>query len=52
MLKRRLPNWLLTQSSKLLGFFTGSSRALKYDSMQRDDSMMPSFLSASPALSG
>src|ERR1700686_3790210 len=52
MLNRRLPNWFDTQSSKFFGFLTGNSFDQKYDMTQRVDSKMPSFMSASPALSG
>src|SRR5947199_1488924 len=52
ILKSRLPNLLLTHSSKFFGFATGKQRALRYDSMHRPASRMPSFLSASPPLSG
>ena len=52
MLKSREPNWLVTQSWKLLGFLCGNARAFRYDSTHRADSTTPSLVSASPALSG
>ena len=41
VLKRRLPNWLLTQSSKLRGSRTGKSRALSEERTQSVDLTMP-----------
>src|SRR5262245_6506911 len=52
MLKSRLPNWFDTQSSKFFGFLTGNSFDQKYEPTHQVDSMMPSFIRASPALSG
>src|SRR5947208_138754 len=52
MLNSRLPNWFETQSSKFFGFLTGNSLDQKYEQTQRVDSKMPSFIIASPALSG
>src|SRR5262249_43547009 len=52
MLKRRLPNWLVTQSWKLAGLRMGSARAFMYERTQRIDSKTPSLSSASAALRG
>src|SRR6266542_4135462 len=46
MLKRRDPNWFVTQSSNDFGFLCGNARAAKYDSTHRVDSITPSFVSA------
>src|SRR5262245_5727386 len=52
MLKSRLPNSFVIQSSKLFGFRIGKARARRYESIQRAASRTPSLRRASPALSG
>src|SRR6476646_2080065 len=52
VLKRRLPNWLLTQSSKFRGSRTGMRRAFNHDKTQRADLSRPSFNKASTGRRG
>ena len=52
MRNKRLPNWLVTQSSKVLGSRTGCTRATKNDNTQSNDSINPSFDRASNGFNG